>query len=111
MKKQVREYSLPLETPFEVEVCKAIEREDSMTGRVIEFSSGVVRLPTQQFAEIYCPFSYKSVSFAGCRVFTKVVPKDSLYLVPDIMKTTFAIVPVAPPLVYAKCTDNELWIL
>ena len=116
MKPLVRKYSLPFQTPMEVEVHKKQIREDSNTGRKIEFSSGVVCLPTSppQYAKIDYLFSYKSVSFAGCQVFCSVVPRDSMLHVPNTTLFERTILPLkelSRPLVFATGNDNELWIL
>ena len=119
MRPLVRELSLPLQTPMEVAIHKKTTREDENTHRKIEYSSGVVLLPSSsqspqgQYAKIDYLFSYKGVDFACVLVFANVVAKDYLYVAntTSLRKTILPLQRLSRPLVYATANDSELWIL
>lgn len=129
LKPVCKELNIPVQPPVEVEFHKRLHKEDTITGRLIEYSSiaTTVDLPTSssafvsvnsqtEFGHIEKLFCYRSTQFVILSKFDNFThTSDGLIIVADTTAKTRTILPfdsVSWPLVVASNPiDNQLWIL
>lgn len=117
-----RELNLPIQDPINVLATKKVRKEDSNTGRIIEYNtsnSSVVQLnPLPEFGKIVNFFTYRSLQFVVANKFEIHITHDGrLIHIPDISAASRMIIFFKDlekyrPLVTADVGDSkQLWIL
>lgn len=127
MKPICKALGLPIQPPIHVTVQKKVIKEDSETGRKVEYkplsASNIPNITCSafipwnsaaEFGQIERFFLYRATQFVVVHKFLHFVHRsDGLILVPDMTLTTRVILTLdelSCPLVVAH-SDKELWIL
>ena len=121
--------NIPVQSPVHVEFHKRLHKEDTITGRLVDYSSltNTVDLPTSssafvsvksqtEFGHIERFFCYRSTKFVILSMFDNFThTSDGLIIIADSTaktRTFLSFDSVSRPLVVASDPiDNQLWIL
>lgn len=127
LKQACKDLHFPIQPPVEVKVVKKLEKENSQTGRNVEYTSlPISTLPrttcsafvslksSESFGQIESFFIYRSTKFVILHIFNSPAQRlHGLIYIADMTLTARKIVPfdnISLPLVIA-INNNHLWIL